>query len=225
MTIPITPKTDTPLPYDDADDVVPSLIEQIAVSGNTAELQMALGAPLELTAKDGAATTELFRTFLEAKDPRSLENRGVAFTAAQFLREYAHNVAIDVTLVRTAITTKLMEIANCGDKKYELRALELLGKHRDVGLFTDRSEITIKTKSAEDLEREIKERVQRLLHAEVYDTTPIVKGLDEDIWGKETLKAFNELPEEPVHPGWDGPARALPPEETDDFPGDDRFDE
>jgi hypothetical protein len=121
-------------------------------------------------------------------------------------------VAIDVNAVRTAITTKLMEIANCGDKKFELRALELLGKHSDINLFTERSEITVKHKTSDDLEKEITARVQRLLHAETYDVTPIIKTLDEDVWGAETLKALDALPTE-VHPGWDGPARALPPEE------------
>jgi hypothetical protein len=212
LTIRITPKTDTPLPYTDEDDIAPSLIEKMAVAGNTAELQAALGAPLELTAADGQATTKLFQMFLEEKDPRSLENRGVAFTAAQFLRTYAHNVAIDVNAVRTAITTKLMEIADCGDKKFELRALELLGKHSDINLFTERSEITVKHKTSDDLEKEITARVQRLLHADTYDVTPIIKTLDEDVWGAETLKALDALPTE-VHPGWDGPARALPPEE------------
>ena len=35
-----------------------------------------------------------------------------------------------------------MEIADCGDTRYELKALELLGKHSDIGIFTERSEIT-----------------------------------------------------------------------------------
>jgi hypothetical protein len=66
----------------------------------------------------------------------------------------------------------LMEIANCGDARYELKALELLGKHSDIGLFTDRSEITINYKNPEDLENAIKERVKRLLNADVIDVTP-----------------------------------------------------
>jgi len=212
LTINITPKTSHPLPYEDDDDVVPTLIEQMAVAGNTADLQAALGAPVEVTAADGKATTELFNAFLKEKDPRSLENRGVAVAAAAFLRTYAHNVAVDVNAVRTAITTKLMEIANCGDRKYELRALELLGKHSDISLFTERSEITVKHKSGDDLESEIKDRLQRLLHADVYDVTPVIAGLDQDVWGEKTLRALDALPVE-THPGWDGPTRALPPDE------------
>jgi hypothetical protein len=80
--------------------------------------------------------------------------------------------------VRSAITTKLMEIANCGDPRYELKALELLGKHSDIGLFTERSEITINHKSSSDLEDAIKERIKRLLNAEIVDVTPIADSLD-----------------------------------------------
>jgi len=74
-----------------------------------------------------------------------------------------------------------MEIGNCGDIKYEIRALELLGKHSDIGLFTSRSEITIKYKNPEDLEKAIKERVKRLLNAEIIDITPINLNLDEEL--------------------------------------------
>jgi len=74
-----------------------------------------------------------------------------------------------------------MEIANCGDPKYELKALELLGKHSDIGLFTERSEITVNYKNSSDLEAAIKERVKRLLNADVVDITPIGDNLDEEL--------------------------------------------
>ena len=73
----------------------------------------------------------------------------------------------------------LMEIANCGDPRFELKALELLGKHSDIGIFTERSEVTINYKNPEDLEKEIKERVKRLLNAQVIDITPLSSSLDE----------------------------------------------
>jgi hypothetical protein len=86
-----------------------------------------------------------------------------------------------------------MEIANCGDPKFELKALELLGKHSDIGLFTERSEITINYKNPEDLENAIKERVKRLLNADVVDVTPIGADLD-DVLG------VAEVPEKEIGP-------------------------
>ena len=63
-----------------------------------------------------------------------------------------------------------MELANCGDARYELKAIELLGKHSDIALFTERSEVTINYKDSSDLETAIKERIKRLLNAR--DVTP-----------------------------------------------------
>jgi hypothetical protein len=90
-------------------------------------------------------------------------------------------LAFDAAQARAAITHKLMEIADCGDIKYELKALELLGKHSDIGLFTERSEITINYNSPEALETAIKERIKRLLNADVIDVTPIGMDLDEEL--------------------------------------------
>jgi hypothetical protein len=98
-----------------------------------------------------------------------------------FLKSYANKVAADAAEIRSAITAKLMEIANCGDPRYELKALELLGKHSDIGLFTERSEITINHKTSDDLEAAIKERVKRLLNANVVDVTPITDNLDDEL--------------------------------------------
>jgi hypothetical protein len=66
----------------------------------------------------------------------------------------------------------LVALADCGDPKLELKALELLGKHSDIGLFTERSEITVHHTSSTSLENSIKERVKRLMNAEITDVIP-----------------------------------------------------
>jgi hypothetical protein len=95
---------------------------------------------------------------------------------------YSARLAADISDVRTSITNKLLELANCGDPRFELKALELLGKHSDIALFTERSEVTVNYKSSSDLEEAIKERVKRLLNADVVDVTPITpEHLDEEL--------------------------------------------
>jgi hypothetical protein len=106
----------------------------------------------------------------QAKKPTNLSNQTTAFAAAAFLRTYGAQLAMDAAKARAAITNKLMEIADCGDPRYELKALELLGKHSDIGIFTQRSEITINYKNPADLEDAIKERVKNLLNATVVET-------------------------------------------------------
>lgn len=207
------------------------------VAGQTAEAQAALGAPIELD-KDAAKGTEaLLRQVVSDHNPAPLQERAVALAAMQFLRAYGQNLAYDVATARAAITNKLLEIANCGDRKHELRALELLGKHSDIGLFTERSEIVIKHKTSTDLEKEIVSRLQRLLHSDLIDVTPVTVGAvaDEDVWGEATIKALDQIT--PMdHPGFVPPRRAAPPpgenpyddeddEEDEDEGEDDDFDE
>jgi hypothetical protein len=180
MTARIEPTKDKPIPYDLSDETVPTMLEELAVAGNTAELKAQLGAPLEVTAETAEKERNLLKEVVEKKKTKNLTNQTTAFAAATFLRTYGAALALDVSQVRAAVTNKLMEIANCGEPRYELKALELLGKHSDVGLFTERSEITINYQNPEDLEKAIKERVKRLLNADVIDITPLGADLDEE---------------------------------------------
>lgn len=177
------------MPYDARDEKPETFLDELAVAGNTAELQVELGAPLELSPNDAHRMKSLLKKTLETQDSKALTQRQTAVAAAQFLREYGSQLALDAAQTRAAITYKLMELANCGEPRYELKALELLGKHSDIGLFTERSEITINYKNPEDLENAIKAKVKRLLNADIIDVTPIGKDLDEE------LGVFEEPPE------------------------------
>jgi len=177
----IEPTAEHPLPYSLDAEKSSTFLEEMAVAGNTVELQMELGAELELDPIDAERQTRLITEAIKNKKTSELKTPNTAFAAAAFLRTYGQQLALDVAVTRAAVTNKLMEIANCGDPRYELKALELLGKHSDIGLFTERSEVTINYKNPEDLERAIKERVKRLLNATVVETVPIGASLDEEL--------------------------------------------
>ena len=189
----IEPSKEHAIPYDTTDEVPSTYMEELAVAGNTAELQVAMGAPLVVSEEDAQREKALIDAVASKRKPQLLKQTNTAFAAAAFLRTYANQVAVDVAEARSAITAKLMEIANCGDPRYELKALELLGKHSDIGLFTERSEITINYKNPEDLESAIKERVKRLLNADVIDVTPIGADLDDEL-GIASVEAVEEAP-------------------------------
>lgn len=169
----VEPTSDHPVPYDLSEEKPATLTDEIAVAGNTAELQVEMGAPLEVSEADAAREKELLEAVANAQKPANLTNQTTAFAAAAFLRTYGAQLAMDAAQARAAITHKLMEIADCGDPRYELKALELLGKHSDIGIFTERSEITINYKSPEELEKAIKERVKTLLNASLVDVEPL----------------------------------------------------
>lgn len=200
----IEPTDKYKVPYDLEDETPDTLLDEFAVAGNTAELQVELGAPLELP--DEKDRKQLERLIADAAKRKSapapsqnpLNKTSTAYAAAEFLRTYGQNLAFDVAQARAAITTKLMELANCGEIKYELKALELLGKHSDIGLFTERSEITINYKNPEDLENAIKERVKRLLNADIIDVTPVGIDLDEElgIFSGAVEAEYSEVEEE-----------------------------
>jgi len=179
--IKVEPTDEYSVPYSEHDESCDSFIDQVGVLANTAELQVELGMPLEVTEEDAEREKQLLEVALRSKKIENFQTPTTAFAAAGFLRTYGAQLALDVAQARSAITYKLMEIANCGDPKFELKALELLGKHSDIGLFTSRSEVTINYKTPEDLENAIKERVKRLLNADVVDVTPLSMNLDEEL--------------------------------------------
>ena len=178
----IDPQDDVPMPYDMGDEETENKLEEVVVAANTARLQEALGA--SLTADDVTLHKEasLLEAFVKSKTQgKKITKQNTAYAAIGFLKTYGAQLGLDVDVSRAAITNKLMEIANCGDTKYELRALELLGKHIDIGLFTNRSEVTIKHQDPDALEAEIKERVKRLLNADVIDVVPLMDSLEAEL--------------------------------------------
>jgi hypothetical protein len=177
----VEPTDEHPVPYDTGEEKPPTFIEELEVAGKTAELQVELGATLELSLEETERQKSLLKEVIEKQKSKNLTNINTAFAAAAFLKTYGSQLALDAATARAAITNKLMELANCGDPKYELKALELLGKHSDIGIFTERSEITVNYKNPEDLESAIKERVKRLLNANIIDVTPLNNDLDEEL--------------------------------------------
>lgn len=177
----IEPTGDHPVPYNTDTEEAKTFQDTIAVAANTADLLKELGAPMEVEKDDIDKVVDLLKASNRHKAKYELSHPGSAGAASLFLKSYANKVAADAAEIRSAITAKLMEIANCGDPRYELKALELLGKHSDIGIFTERSEITITHKTSSDLEEAIKERVKRLLNATVVDVTPITDNLDEEL--------------------------------------------
>jgi hypothetical protein len=174
--------SDKPLPYNIEDDTTQTFEDELIVTANTSKLLEELGGMPELDKETAEKTTALLEKAIKDKDKRALATPEVAYGARQFVELYGKRLAMEMSDVRVAVTNKLMELANCGDPRYELKALELLGKHSDISLFTERSEVTINYKTSGDLEEAIKERVKRLLNAKVVESVPLsIEDLDEEL--------------------------------------------
>ena len=68
-----------------------------------------------------------------------------------------------MTQVRYLVTNKLVEETENEDAKVRLRALELLGKIADVGLFAERTEVTVTHQSTDDLKDKLRSNLARLV--------------------------------------------------------------
>lgn len=178
----IEPTDEYPVPFSTDDEELDTFADKLASIGNTADLLESLGAIPEATRGTLAEEKKLLDKALKEQTITPLKTSlPAALGASAFLKAYGKSRAFDTDEIRAALTNKLLEIADCGEVKYELRAIELLGKHSDIGLFTERSEININYNSPESLENAIKERVKRLLNADVVDIKPLGMNLDEEL--------------------------------------------
>jgi len=181
----VEPDKDHPLPDSFKDETGDTFHENVNIAANTAVLLSGLGMPYEMTDEDAAMAEELFQNVKEhkksPKPPAALTNPGVVLALGSYVKDYGSAVVANAIETRTIIHTRLLEISQCGDIKHELKALELLGKMSDVGAFTEKSELVITHKTADDLKEAIKEKISRLLHSDVIDVESFSDGLEEEL--------------------------------------------
>lgn len=171
--IPVEPTADHKLPFDLSDEQPKTHADAISVAVNTADLIDQLGGSIDFNYDDLNKAAELIKGNKKPNVPRHVAVSGEAKSASLLIKKFDFQAFSDAQQARNFITNKLISIADCGDTKLELKALELLGKHSDIGLFSERSEITVHHTSSSSLENSIKERIKRLLNTDVTDITPL----------------------------------------------------
>jgi hypothetical protein len=163
------PELTVPIPSK-REDVV-SLHTKVDALFKTAEFLEAFGAPTEPTEEDKVRARSAFHNSVstaEATNIVTAQTNAVTTTASvmhlkSILSEYDQVVVNSAVQIRTYVTNKLIEETTHPDPKIRIRALELLGKVGDVGLFIERSEVTVKHKTTLELEASIKGRISKLL--------------------------------------------------------------
>ena len=163
------PELSVPLP--EGREEVLSLYEKTAALFNTVEFMKEFGLDDTPTVEDEIKARATFHASVNsAPDPSRLPATTQALTTPgsvvhlkAILSEYDHVVVKSAVQIRTFVTNRLIEETTNPDAKIRMRALELLGKIGDVGLFVERTEITVKHKTTIELQSSIKERISRLL--------------------------------------------------------------
>jgi hypothetical protein len=140
----------------------------------TAEFLDAIGAkPEDEITKELAreAAQKSFEDFVKnVPDPTKKEHLATIKTpeavkrVVGMLSSYDWQFVEESQRIRGFIVTKLLEEAEAHpDAKVRLRALELLGKVTDVGLFSERIEVKKTDISDADLDRQIREKLEKFV--------------------------------------------------------------
>ena len=103
------------------------------------------------------------KTSKEVTTPRAARLTPAALLATRaILDEWGHAVVHHATEIRHMVTNKLINEVENPDPRVRIRALELLGKISDVGLFAEKAEITVTHQSTDDLRQKLRDKLDKL---------------------------------------------------------------
>jgi hypothetical protein len=171
MALKIIPETNKPLPDDFEAEEPTTLDGKVKVVTATAKVLVEGGAEIPVSSQEKQEAAEIFKEFTnpdsEAKANASITKALQVPATVQhlfmMLSDYDHQVVQEAVQLRRFVTNKLIEDAGLSDPRHRLKALELLGKISDVGLFSEKTEITVKNLSQEDLQTQIKNKLFKIL--------------------------------------------------------------
>jgi len=150
------------------------LVERATAACNTAALLVEHGLPIkpdphtQKSARTAASVTlnALAQTLPDAKVQPQLPDKPEELLELRGILDiWGQQVVANALELRRLVTNRLIKESIHPDAKIRIRALELLGKISDVGLFTERSPVTINHRSTSDLETKLREKLQKLLDA------------------------------------------------------------
>jgi hypothetical protein len=85
------------------------------------------------------------------------------------LKQFGSAAVGDAVQIRAYVTNKLLEESDNPDPRIRIKALELLGKISDVGLFAERTEVTVTHQTTEDLRETLRAKLGKLVSSDVVD--------------------------------------------------------
>jgi hypothetical protein len=152
-----TPLADFSPTFESLEDRVTSALQSLMDVGH-------LPTPTEQDRKVGRAAM-----MGNSVSEEELSRPEVIVHIAAMLDEYDKTVVKSAAQMRTYVTNKLILETENPDPRIRLKSLELLGKISDVGLFTDKTEITLRHRPTEELEQMLRERLTKVIEGEVFE--------------------------------------------------------
>lgn len=167
MPLVITPEVGIPLPINTTPEEIEDFRERARALCETVRELVKQGADVAITPQDEQEAHELF-TEQKKLNPKKV-TPGAVLKLEALLSAYDHELLNASTRLRTFVTNRLLEESENEDAKIRIRALELLGKISDVGLFAEKLNIEVKYKKSDDIEAEILNKLNRYIDAEVVE--------------------------------------------------------
>jgi hypothetical protein len=180
MTLIVSPELGVPLPSDTA---YVDLKDRAVYACNTASKLAEHGLDIEPTVEDKDVAAKLALAYADNPTKTSKKvtaKRAASLTPASLLmtnsilQEFGQAIAESAAQIRHLVTNKLVLESDNPDARVRIRALELLGKISDVGLFAEKSEITITHQSTDDLRDKLRSKLAKLVNPEEYEPDVII---------------------------------------------------
>jgi hypothetical protein len=151
------------------------LKDYMAAAASTVEELVEHGLCVSPNEEDKDVAAKLTKAY--AEDPVNTSNKVTLRKAAtltpaslvltnSILQEFGQLVAENAAQIRHMVTNKLILETDNPDPRVRIRALELLGKISDVGLFAEKSEVTVTHQSTEDLRLKLRSKLAKLVNPE-----------------------------------------------------------
>jgi hypothetical protein len=160
---------DLTIPFPEDNPVLANFREKAEAACKTAEL---LGIDVTPTDEDLAVAEQAVYDLAENEDKANkklvkksspITRPATYYAVNDILKEFSVKVVDNANQIRLLVTNNLiLETAN-EDPKIRIRALELLGKITDVGLFTEKSEVTINQRSSKELVDSLRAKIHKLM--------------------------------------------------------------
>lgn len=172
MTLVLEP--DIGVPYSDEIPYM-DLRARAEAACNTASMLKEHGLDVEPTSEDEEIAAKLALAYADNPEKTSKKvsaKRASALPPAalmmthNILTQFGHSVVESAVQVRHLVTNKLIEETENPDPRVRIRALELLGKISDVGLFTDKTEVTITHRTTDELRESLRAKLSKLVNPE-----------------------------------------------------------
>jgi hypothetical protein len=184
------------------EDLMPEQLSNAAAKTAKDILRRSGMPDLIITDEDVADAHTMFNDYIEGTNtsitPSRLTKPETVLKLEAIVSEYDWRVIKHADQIRMLVTNKLIGLSDHKDPKVQLKAVELLGKLADVGMFVEKQEITYKQKSEAELESSLMEKLGLLIEGDfVEEVTPTTQAQAPKPTVPQDLRKPAPLPELP----------------------------